>query len=119
MITIDQNRCTGCGECINVCPFGAISIQNNKASINNSMCRMCSICIDACPEGAISDEKLSRPSGAQENNQQRFNPFSAGMGFPGSGRGQGQGRGMGRGRNNSSMGTGRGMGRGMGKKGRR
>ncbi|MCK4438302.1 4Fe-4S binding protein, partial [Candidatus Bathyarchaeota archaeon] len=46
------DTCTGCGVCVDACPFGAIDMVNDKAVINEA-CRACGQCIDACPVGAI------------------------------------------------------------------
>ena len=46
------DTCTGCGVCVDACPFGAIDMVDDKAVINEA-CRACGQCIDACPVGAI------------------------------------------------------------------
>jgi electron transfer flavoprotein alpha subunit/NAD-dependent dihydropyrimidine dehydrogenase PreA subunit len=46
------DACTGCGVCVDVCPFGAIDVVNGKAVINEA-CRACGQCVEACPVGAI------------------------------------------------------------------
>ena len=50
---IDQNRCVGCGECLRVCPAGAITIANKKASIDKQKCIRCFCCQEFCPQGVI------------------------------------------------------------------
>ncbi|MBN2334671.1 FAD-binding protein [Candidatus Bathyarchaeota archaeon] len=45
--------CTGCGLCVDVCPFGAIEMVDGKAVITEA-CRACGQCVDACPVGAIT-----------------------------------------------------------------
>jgi electron transfer flavoprotein alpha subunit/NAD-dependent dihydropyrimidine dehydrogenase PreA subunit len=47
-----KDDCTGCGICVQVCPFGAIEIVNGKAVISEA-CRACAQCIEACPSGSI------------------------------------------------------------------
>jgi len=47
--------CIGCGKCVNICPFDAIIIENNLASIDPDKCRMCRKCVDVCPTGAIME----------------------------------------------------------------
>lgn len=51
-VVIIKDKCTGCGECLKVCPYDAIVMKNNKAFINE-YCQLCMTCINACPEGAI------------------------------------------------------------------
>ena len=50
---IDGDKCTGCGDCIEVCPVEAISIYDNKARVNDE-CILCEACIDECSESAIT-----------------------------------------------------------------
>ncbi len=51
---IDQAKCTGCEDCIEVCPPQCISLVDGKASINERFCEECSECFDECEEGAIT-----------------------------------------------------------------
>lgn len=46
------DECTGCEACLNICPFGAIEMQEGKAYIMEA-CRACGQCVDACPVSAI------------------------------------------------------------------
>jgi ferredoxin len=52
-VWIDVARCTGCGACVQVCPVGAMSLVDGKASVDEEACTGCEACVDACPEGAI------------------------------------------------------------------
>jgi Fe-S-cluster-containing hydrogenase component 2 len=52
-VWVDVQRCTGCATCVQVCPVGAIRIENNEASLDDGICTGCGACVDACPEGAI------------------------------------------------------------------
>jgi ferredoxin len=54
IIEIDQETCTGCGQCIPNCPEGAIQIIDGKARlVSDLMCDGLGACLGHCPEGAI------------------------------------------------------------------
>jgi ferredoxin-type protein NapH len=53
MFTVDPSRCIGCGECEQVCPYGAIEVIDGDAVINPVLCHQCNRCMEVCPEGAI------------------------------------------------------------------
>jgi NAD-dependent dihydropyrimidine dehydrogenase PreA subunit len=58
IITIDEEKCTGCGLCVPGCPEGALQIIDGKARlVSDLMCDGLGACIGECPEGAISIEK--------------------------------------------------------------
>ncbi len=50
-VRVDEG-CSACGNCIEACPVGAISMNHSAAQIS-SVCKGCGICLKACPEGAI------------------------------------------------------------------
>jgi NAD-dependent dihydropyrimidine dehydrogenase PreA subunit len=55
IISIDQEKCTGCGQCIPDCPEGALQIIEGKARlVSDLFCDGLGACIGTCPEGAIS-----------------------------------------------------------------
>jgi heterodisulfide reductase subunit A len=51
---ITPELCSGCMGCISVCPFGAISYndQKNIAEVNQALCKGCGACAAACPSEA-------------------------------------------------------------------
>jgi len=51
---IDKNICTGCGNCIEVCPPQAISHEEDKACIAADLCEECGFCAAECPINAIA-----------------------------------------------------------------
>jgi electron transfer flavoprotein alpha subunit len=51
--------CIGCGACEPVCPFGVISLNADKATINEG-CTACGACSETCPVGAIFKEEESQ-----------------------------------------------------------
>ena len=46
-----ENRCLVCGDCIRVCPQGAVQ-RVNGAIHTTSACQVCGTCAEACPSGA-------------------------------------------------------------------
>jgi heterodisulfide reductase subunit A len=65
--TVNQALCRGCGFCVSVCPYEAISLQDDgKASVNETLCRGCGACTPACfaaalgPRGFEDDQILAQ-----------------------------------------------------------
>ncbi len=55
IIEIDEDKCTGCGQCIPNCPEGALQVIDDKARlISDLFCDGLGACIGECPEGAIN-----------------------------------------------------------------
>lgn len=55
MIQIDEEKCNGCGICVNACHEGALTIENGKAKlIRDDYCDGLGNCLPACPMNAIS-----------------------------------------------------------------
>ncbi len=55
ILRIDQEKCIGCGICVNDCLSRVIEIESGKAVIHNhSTCILCGHCGAVCPQGAIS-----------------------------------------------------------------
>lgn len=44
--------CYGCGECLNVCPTGAIEIKGSHSVTDADLCTKCCACVKFCPVGA-------------------------------------------------------------------
>ncbi len=47
--------CTGCTKCFKVCPFDAITMNNNLAFIDSEKCKLCRKCVVECPTEAIHE----------------------------------------------------------------
>jgi Fe-S-cluster-containing hydrogenase component 2 len=54
-VMVDQEKCTGCGTCEEVCPVEAIKVNSDKAVVDQETCVDCGTCIEECPEKAISE----------------------------------------------------------------
>jgi heterodisulfide reductase subunit A len=53
---VDEKVCSGCQLCLKVCPFNAISFDEEKkvARVNDALCKGCGTCTATCPSGAIN-----------------------------------------------------------------
>lgn len=71
MMTVDIEKCVGCGICVKDCFPGIIRISNNKAKIRNMGCMKCGHCIAVCPKGAISITEYNTES-VREYNEAEF-----------------------------------------------
>ena len=54
IVSIDEEKCDGCGLCIPSCAEGALQIINGKAKLlSDSYCDGLGACLGQCPQGAI------------------------------------------------------------------
>ncbi len=49
-----RNRRTGCSNCLDICPTGAISPDGDHVRIDPGVCEGCGLCSSVCPTGAIT-----------------------------------------------------------------
>jgi heterodisulfide reductase subunit A len=59
--TVNQEICSGCRICNNLCPFNAILYHEEQmvSEVNPALCQGCGTCVAACPAGAISGTGFS------------------------------------------------------------
>jgi heterodisulfide reductase subunit A len=62
---VDEELCIGCGRCVEICMFDAISLEKNekgedKARINDVICKGCGTCASVCPNLAITPRHFER-----------------------------------------------------------
>jgi pyruvate formate lyase activating enzyme len=53
ILTLDV-KCTRCGRCRDVCPVGAIVVDQRERRIDRAVCNLCLECAEVCPTGAIT-----------------------------------------------------------------
>ncbi len=53
---INQEKCTSCGLCRQVCNFDAVNLIDGKYTIDNLNCESCGACVYFCPVNAIDFE---------------------------------------------------------------
>ncbi len=58
---VDENICSGCGACEDVCAYSAVSIneETGKAEVNNVLCKGCGNCTGVCRPNAIDIQGFS------------------------------------------------------------
>ncbi len=58
---INEERCSGCRICALLCPFSAISFDEEKkvSQINEALCKGCGVCVAGCPSSAITGKHFT------------------------------------------------------------
>jgi heterodisulfide reductase subunit A len=59
-----ERLCNGCGNCLLVCPFGAVELKDSErgaqvAWVSVAQCKGCGCCVAACPNGAMQQRGFS------------------------------------------------------------
>ncbi|MGP8321412.1 MAG: ATP-binding protein [Methanosarcinaceae archaeon] len=54
IITVDVDKCNGCGACVDSCKHRVLEIQDGvSVPVNPEMCRFCMLCVAICKSKAI------------------------------------------------------------------
>jgi len=57
---VNEDLCSGCGICVSLCPYGAISIKEKEgkrlAEVDPMKCKGCGSCAASCPSGAMQQK---------------------------------------------------------------
>lgn len=69
-------NCIGCGECLGVCPTGALTLEDgNRPFIDRGLCNVCFQCVDACRYDALVVWGSIRSAGEVIDEVEKDKPF--------------------------------------------
>ena len=58
---LDETRCTGCGDCVTVCPADCLAMTGATPWLPRPRdCVSCAVCVLVCPVEAIAMEPLHK-----------------------------------------------------------
>jgi NADPH-dependent glutamate synthase beta subunit-like oxidoreductase/ferredoxin len=55
---VEEERCRACGRCLDVCPFHALRIVDEKIKLDAALCRGCGLCTAVCPTVALRNSTV-------------------------------------------------------------
>lgn len=79
---IDQNKCTKCGKCMEICRFSAIESKGGSLDVNPFLCEGCGACEIVCPADAISLKEVKNGELRIKQTNYGF-PLVSGQLYPG------------------------------------
>ncbi len=57
-VNIDADKCTGCGECVDICPVEVYEMVDGKSDpVKAEDCLGCESCIEVCEFDAVTVEE--------------------------------------------------------------
>jgi NAD-dependent dihydropyrimidine dehydrogenase PreA subunit len=58
-VEVDKDACTGCGECVEICPVEVFELIDDKSEpVDADECLGCESCVEVCEAGAIAVEEI-------------------------------------------------------------
>jgi len=60
-----KNLCTGCGMCVAVCPYDALTLKDGKVEVNEVLCEGCGTCTATCLRSAIQVKNITQQQVAE------------------------------------------------------
>ena len=57
-VTVDADKCVGCGQCVDVCPVEVYQMEDGKSvPVNADECLGCESCVEVCEGHCITVEE--------------------------------------------------------------
>jgi NAD-dependent dihydropyrimidine dehydrogenase PreA subunit len=58
-VIVDNDKCIGCGECVDICPVEVYELRDEKSvPVNAEECVGCESCIEVCEQDAITVREI-------------------------------------------------------------
>jgi ferredoxin len=51
------DSCTGCGNCVEYCQFGAVKLENDRVAVDEKKCMGCGVCVSKCSTDTLHLER--------------------------------------------------------------
>lgn len=53
-LSIEEDSCSTCGLCVSVCPYSALTLDEDTVEVNDIQCQGCGSCVSTCPTGSLN-----------------------------------------------------------------
>jgi ferredoxin len=61
----DEESCTGCGDCVEICPVDALTLEDGLSRVDEDWCIGCGVCVLQCDTGAAKLKPRPDKTGQQ------------------------------------------------------
>jgi Fe-S-cluster-containing hydrogenase component 2 len=55
----DEEQCTGCGQCVDICPVDALAMVGDFPAVDKDWCIGCGLCLKPCPTSAATLKRMT------------------------------------------------------------